>query len=160
VLLRPEDVWVELWLPAAQRGGQHDVRALAYQVGEWWAAALRTLGVETTMHRGGVQDAAEGAVACFAGVGPGELCVDGDKLLGLSQWRARQGTLVSSVVGVRSPQDLARYLALPRRAPHLERSVGLGELTAAVEVDDLVDAFATAVSHDVPTVRVEAGLFS
>ena len=138
VLLRPDDCWVELWLPATSEVERGDVRSTAYRVGAWWAAALGEHGVDVAMHVGGVRDPAEGAVACFAGLGPGELTADGRKLVGLSQWRARQGALVSSVISARPPADLAAYLA-----------------TGALPTPRLADA--TCLDEVAPRPRVRCG---
>ena len=156
VLLRSEDCWVELWLPAEVAGD--DVRATAALVGGWWAAALGELGVVTTRHRGGMVDAAQGAVACFAGIGPGELLVEGHKLLGLSQWRAREGALVSSVLAASPPSDLAAYLS-PRSdaVPSLASATCLNEALSGVGADALAAAFEREVAGDLPgLVRADA----
>ena len=42
-----------------------------------------------------------GDVVCFAGRGPGEVFVGRRKVVGLSQWRARQGALFSSCAYLR-----------------------------------------------------------
>ena len=126
VLLRPEDCWVELWLPATSPLERGDVRSTAYRVGEWWEVALAGLGVTAEAHRGALRDADQGAVACFAGLGPGELTVRGRKLVGLSQWRSREGALVSSVLAARPPFELAAYLAAGDTAvPNLELATSL-----------------------------------
>src|SRR4029077_11495574 len=118
VLLRPGDCWVELWLPAASHPAAGDLRSTAYEVGGWWQVVLEGVGVATALHHGAVRDADQGAVACFAGLGPGELTVRGDKLVGLSQWRSRHGALVSTVACLDAPHDLHRYLSpLARRVP-------------------------------------------
>jgi len=111
VLLRPDDCWVELWLPASARFEGANVHSTAHRVGEWWSVALDRLGVHCDVHRGGMQHRAAGAIACFAGLGPGELTIDGHKLVGLSQWRAREGAIVSSVIPSSPPSELNGYLA-------------------------------------------------
>ena len=111
VLLRPEDCWVELWLPAPTPFEGPNLHSTARQVGEWWAVALDRLGVHCDVHRGAMRNRAEGAIACFAGLGPGELTTAGRKLVGLSQWRVREGALVSSVIPASPPSDLNGYLA-------------------------------------------------
>jgi lipoate-protein ligase A len=142
VLLRPGDCWVELWLPTAPATvARHDVRADAYRVGTWWQRALSAFGVAADLHRGAVRSPAEGAVACFAGLGPGELSVAGRKLLGLSQWRAREGTLVSSVLAVRPPALLAAYLAEPSAVPRLDSATCLEELDGIPGAPDLAASF-------------------
>jgi lipoate-protein ligase A len=159
VLLRPGDCWVELWLPAGTYDASSDLRATAYLVGTWWQRALRGVGVETEMHRGGVRDADQGGRACFAGLGPGELTVDGDKLLGLSQWRTREGALVSCVACDAGPSDLMAYLApsvgpLPMLA-HATTLHAVGAPAAR-----LVAAFCDLVAEDLGVLVVAPDLFA
>jgi lipoate-protein ligase A len=147
VLLRPGDCWAELWLPRGV-GVRDDVRATAYRVGGWWHQALRELGVETELHRGAVRDPEQGARACFAGLGPGELSIAGEKLLGLSQWRSREGALVSSVVSRAAPSGVARYLQLDVALPRLRSSTSFGALGEGVDSDSLTHAFSLIASAD------------
>jgi hypothetical protein len=120
-------------------------------VGEWWAIALGELGVVGSVHRGPVVDADQGAVACFAGLGPGEVTVAGAKLLGLSQWRCREGALVSSVIQARSPDALARYLSDAAPAtPALARATCLTNLSATLDASSVAAAFESAVRATMP----------
>jgi len=161
VLLRPEDCWIELWLPASTDGERHDVRATAYRVGEWWGVALGGLGLDGSVHRGAVLRAAQGAVACFAGLGPGELTVGGRKLVGLSQWRSREGALVSSVLAARPPADLARYLAgTAATAPELRLATSLEETLRGVTVDAVAEAFVTVVRGRLGSLAVSSSTFA
>jgi lipoate---protein ligase len=146
VLLRSDDTWLELWLPAGVGPTGPDLRATACRVGEWWSAAFEHLGVGTEVHRGAVARADQGAVACFAGLGPGELSVDGRKLLGLSQWRTREGTLISCVAAADSPGDLEPYLATPESAPSLREAISLAEAAPAVTRDVVVGAIRAVVT--------------
>ena len=149
MLLRPDDCWVELWLPATSEVERGDVRSTAYRVGAWWTAALGELGLDVAMHVGSVRDAAQGSVACFAGLGPGELTVDGRKLVGLSQWRARQGALVSSVISAGSPADLSAYLApdaLP--TPRLASSTCLDDVLPGLGSSAVAEALLHVLRKD------------
>lgn len=94
VLLRPDDhVWVDLVIPADDPLADDDVERAAWWVGDAWVAALgrRSDDPVTEVHRRGVSDRAAGRVACFAALGPGEVEVDGRKVLGISQRRTRSG---------------------------------------------------------------------
>lgn len=147
VLLRPEDCWVELWLPSSAREMDPDVRATAYAVGEWWRSALAAVGLCADMHSGDIEHPDEAAVACFAGLGPGELSVGGRKLLGLSQWRAREGVLASCVVPFRPPADLTKYLsALAAPTPTLRTATSLGEAAPTRTATELVTSFTRTVA--------------
>jgi lipoate---protein ligase len=160
VLLRPGDCWVELWLPATSDAERGDVRSTAYRVGGWWQAAISVMGATTDVHQGGLRDADQGAVACFAGLGPGELTAGGRKLVGISQWRAHEGALVSSVIIERSPGDLSAYLSddsVP--VPQLGSATGLVEALPHVTAPQLADAFRRVVAASLPTLRLEGTSF-
>jgi hypothetical protein len=143
VLLAPQDCWIELWLPAGGSSFRDDVRATACLVGECWQSVLGSFGIHAEIHRSAVLRADEGSVACFAGLGPGELTVQGRKLLGLSQWRSREGALVSSVIPSRSPASLRPYLAQTApRVPALDLATSLDEVLEGVTGAELARAFA------------------
>jgi lipoate-protein ligase A len=160
VLLRPADRWVELWLRGAP-ARDHDVRSSAYLVGDWWRTALAAHGVDAVMHRGVVVDARQGAIACFAGVGPGELTVNGRKVLGISQWRVREGALVSSVLAVEDPGDLCLYLspAAPK-VPGLRGAASILSVVPGLAVDDVLTTFVEVVTTSGATIAVDEQPFS
>ena len=120
VLLRPEDLWVDWWIPHGDVRWSHDVRVSSTQVGTWWAEALRahTSG-DVRVHQGALEGEAEFRVVCFAGRGPGEVFVNGRKTVGLTQWRVREGVFVSTVLHAGPTADVLAYL---REIPD-----GLGE---------------------------------
>jgi lipoate---protein ligase len=118
VALQPGDhVWIEAWIPRDDPLWEADVAAAAGWVGEWWSAALCTLmggagrctgtGTETgtatgggtggndglVVHRGKADPGRHGSLVCFSGRGPGEVFHDGRKVMGVSQWRSREGAL-------------------------------------------------------------------
>ncbi len=160
VLLRPDDCWIELWLPATSAAERGDVRSTAYRAGGWWKVALADLGVSAVPHHGGLLDADQGAVACFAGLGPGELTVDGRKLVGLSQWRAHEGALVSSILSARPPEDLAAYLRRgSAQVPRLTVATCLDEALPGVGADQVADAFSSAVRVALPRLDAEPRTF-
>jgi lipoate---protein ligase len=98
VFLRPGDhVWVDAWIPRDDPLWDHDVSRAAEWVGAWWRAALEELGaVGFEVHTGRAEPGDLGALVCFAGRGPGEVLHAGRKVVGLSQWRSREGALFSS----------------------------------------------------------------
>ncbi len=112
--------------------------AAARWVGEWWADALRHLGPRgLEVHADSAEPGRLGRLVCFAGVGPGEVLHEGRKVVGVSQWRSRQGALFSTCAYLRwDPVPLSELLepSDPRR--HLERdlrpvALGLAELRPA-----------------------------
>jgi lipoate-protein ligase A len=157
VLLHPEDLWVELWLPRVE-GEQLDVRATARQVGSWWREILSAAGVACEVHEGGVVHPEEGARACFAAIGPGEVTANGAKLVGISQWRVRQGTLASSVLAVRPPQELSTYLT--HDVPRLADATWLGATTSGMSAETLATNFERLVAASVANLDVSSHPFS
>jgi lipoate-protein ligase A len=142
VLLRPEDVWCEAWLPRRASDAVVDVRRTAVEIGAVWQSVLHAMaGLVVNVHEGGLLDADQGSIACFAAIGPGEVCVEAAKLVGISQWRVREGTLVSMVLAVRPPTDLAAYLADERHVPQLERSTCLTEVAPTIDPRSLAASF-------------------
>jgi lipoate-protein ligase A len=157
VLLHPEDLWVELWLPRSE-GEPLDVRATARQVGTWWREVLEAVGVECEVHEGSVVRPEEGAHACFAAVGPGEVTVHGAKLVGISQWRVREGTLASSVLAARPPSALSTYLT--RDVAHLAEATWLGAASLDLSVETLATDFERAVAAVRPDLDVASHRFT
>ncbi len=116
VLLEPgRIVWFDVVVPAELLravGVGDDVRRSMIWLGDLIAAALGELGiVGVDVHRDPPVGAAE---ICFAGIGPGEVVLDGRKLVGVSQRRTRAGSRFQCAVHVRwSPEALARLLRAP-----------------------------------------------
>ena len=105
VYLEPGDhLWMDAWIPRDDPLWTVDVSAAAQWVGAWWQCALTQHGAEASalvVHRGRSVPGELGELVCFAGRGPGEVFVGDRKLVGLSQWRSREGALFSSCVYVR-----------------------------------------------------------
>lgn len=162
VLLQPEDGWAELWRPVESGGGTSELREAAVRAGARLRELLLAEGLATDVHEGGVQRPSAGAVACFAGLGPGELTVAGRKLLGISQWRVREGSLVSVVLVQREPARLARYLAEPA-GPRREleaHATCLEEVAPALEAVQLVASYVEELRAGSPGSTTGSALFS
>jgi lipoate-protein ligase A len=141
VYLEPgAQLWLDAWIPRDDPLWRVDVSAAAEWVGTWWVAALAGLGHHGfQVHRGRASPGRLGELVCFAGRGPGEVFHGGRKLVGLSQWRAREGALFSSCAYLRwEPAALLELMHLdPPRRDTMRRdlmpvAVGLGELDPAV----------------------------
>jgi lipoate-protein ligase A len=98
VLLRPGDhLWLDAWIPRDDPLWESDVAAAALWCGAWWRDALAQTGVvECVVHQGRAEPGPHGALVCFSGRGPGEVFRAGRKLMGISQWRSREGSLFHS----------------------------------------------------------------
>ena len=112
VLLRPEAiVWIDLVVPHGV--APDDVRGSMIWAGECWRDALVSAGAESArlhVHRGGMECTPWSGLVCFAGLGPGEIIVDGRKLVGLSQRRTRHGLRIQGQIHRRSILDEMRAL--------------------------------------------------
>jgi lipoate-protein ligase A len=116
VLLLPGDhLWLDAWIPHDDPLWTYDVSAAASWVGQWWTRAFgEVLGLgDLDVHRGRAVSGDLGELVCFAGRGPGEVFIDDTKVVGLSQWRSREGALFSSCAyTVWDPVSLVKLLAL------------------------------------------------
>lgn len=117
VLLVPGEIlWVDVVVPATAGDWTTDVRGSMCRVGERWVEALGAVGVTDglTVHRGGVEGGDWADAVCFAGVGPGEVLLDGRKLVGISQRRSRAGARFQCAIHHRFDADrTAGLLAAP-----------------------------------------------
>ena len=129
-------LWLDAWVPRDDPLWVVDVSVAAEWVGAWWTEALRQLGVNgLTVHTGRSVPGDLGDLVCFAGRGPGEVFDGARKVVGLSQWRSREGALFSSCAYVAwDPMPLLELLhidehsqtELARRLPGV--AVGLRQL--------------------------------
>ncbi len=116
VLLDPgEVVWADVILPTGHHLADPDVGRAAWWVGELWATVLRGLGLATaSVHRRPMVVTPWSRTVCFAGIGPGEVLVEGAKAVGISQRRTRQGTRFQCAAALAwRPQRLVGLLAPP-----------------------------------------------
>jgi lipoate-protein ligase A len=125
-----EQLWVDVVVPAGDPLHSDDIRLAAHWMGDAWSAAL---GSHTRTWRSGVTNPSASAIACFAGVGPGEVTLHGRKLVGISQRRTRDWSRFQCVTYYRwVPEELLRLLGMPggsEVARSLRRSVAvLGDL--------------------------------
>ena len=112
-------------------------------------------------HAGRAQPGDLGDLVCFAGRGPGEVFSSGRKVVGLSQWRSREGSLFSSCAyAVWDPAPTVRLLDVdePGRARLVRElgsvAVGLSDLDATPVGpllgrlrDDLLSTFVSWPDH-------------
>ena len=117
-LSRGGQVWVDLVIPSGDPLWRDDVGRSALWLGEAWA---RCIGEGAEVWPGPMLHGELGSVACFAGLGPGEVTLEGAKVVGISQRRTR---------------DLARF----QTVAYLEWDPG-----ALLEAMDLPDAAVEAL---------------
>jgi lipoate-protein ligase A len=142
VFLRPADhLWLDAWIPRDDPLWDRDVSRAAEWAGAWWSGALEALGTRgLEVHTGRSVPGELGELVCFAGRGPGEVLHAGRKVVGLSQWRSREGALFSSCVYDRwDPVGLVELLDIDdvARAALVadlrSAALGVGELEPAVD---------------------------
>ncbi len=113
-----EQLWLDAWVPRDDPLWVADVSVAAEWVGAWWVEALAGIGQQGfEVHHGRSVPGAFGDLVCFAGRGPGEVFHGAAKVVGLSQWRARQGALFSSCAYLRwDPAPLAALVDVEEAA--------------------------------------------
>ncbi len=148
VLLQPDDLWIDWWIPANDPRWSGDVRRSSLQTGRWWHDVLAPLvGGVVTVHEGPLVGELAHRVVCFAGRGPGEVFVDDRKAVGLTQWRVREGIFLSTVLHAKGSEAVLGLLAeIPR---------GLGDAldhhtTVSLGIDDLESLAATLAERSGP----------
>ena len=103
-------LWVDIELPKGDPLWDDDVGRAAWWVGEVFVAALGAGDV----HRGALERGRWGELVCFAGLGAGEVTIDGAKAVGISQRRTRGGARFQCAAPRRwEPERLAALLAVP-----------------------------------------------
>lgn len=126
VLVEPGSaVWIDVTIPAGDPLWHNDVGRAFHWLGAAWAEVLESSGVAGRFYDGPMRRTPWSAWVCFAGLGPGEVTVDGRKVVGLSQRRVREAVLFQCCVALRwQPERLLDLLALDDR----ERARGAAEL--------------------------------
>ena len=126
VLLTQGDVvWADVKIGRDDPLWCDDVGVAFHWLGEAWA---RAVGGE--VHRGPLLRTKWSPAVCFAGLGPGEVTVDGKKVVGIAQRRTRAGALFQCAALRRwRPVELLDLLALPPEAvPQIAGvATGLGD---------------------------------
>ena len=128
-------LWVDVVVPRGDDLWDDDVGRATHWLGDAWAAAI---GDRALVHRGPMVRNEWSDLVCFAGLGPGEVTVDGRKVVGISQRRTRQAARFQCVAYERwDPQPLVDLLQLDAELEAV--GAGVGPL-AAVEAA-LIAAF-------------------
>jgi lipoate-protein ligase A len=145
VLVEPGDlVWVDVFVPAGDPLWEADVgRAFAW-LGRAWVDALTGAGVcGGEAYAGPLITTPWSPLVCFAGLGPGEVTLQGAKVVGMCQRRTRPGALFQCAALLDwRPRRLLDRLALTDE----QRDAGAGELAGVarglpVDPPALIHAF-------------------
>jgi len=152
VLVEPgAAVWVDVTIPAGDPLWDNDVSRAFHWLGAVWAevvGAAAPEGRDIRRYDGPLLKTPWSAQVCFAGLGPGEVTLDGRKVVGLSQRRTREATLFQCCAALRwEPGRLLDLLAFDDAT----RARGQQELrdvaTGLGPVSDLAAAVVAAVSE-------------
>jgi lipoate-protein ligase A len=152
VLLLPDEViWLDVIIDRSDPRWDDDVGRAMWWIGEAWAQALAELGVGATasnpveVHRGALVSTPWSRQVCFAGLGPGEVTLDGRKVVGISQRRTRGRARFQCAMYRRwRPEVLVGVLTPPR--PHLDELDVVGVVDLPVD-----DVIAAVTAHLTPT---------
>ncbi len=130
-------MWVDAWVPRQDPLWDDDVGRSAEWVGRWWAAALALPA--SSVHHGPPLHSAWSRAVCFAGIAPGEVAVSNRKVVGVAQWRGREGALSQSLAYL--AVDWAEVAALLQLGPERHQAVSaLGRATVTLRDLGLDDA--------------------
>jgi lipoate---protein ligase len=142
VLLIPgEVVWLDVLIPTGDPSWSDDVSHASHWLGDVWVAALG-YGV---VHRGPMVRTPWSSLVCFAGLGPGEVTIDGRKLVGISQRRTRAGARFQCAVYAR--HDPSALPGLLRLSPsdRAEATTALATVGTVPSASDLLSRFLDAL---------------
>lgn len=113
VFLAPGEVtWIDVLVPTTVSWWSSDIHVAMVWLGEHLAAAMTDAGVDDVdVHRGSLVTTNFSRLVCFDGLGAGEVTVGGDKLVGISQRRARDGARLQACwYSTHHHQALLEYL--------------------------------------------------
>jgi lipoate-protein ligase A len=156
VLLRSAgSLWIDVVVPRDDELWTDDVGRSFDWLGAAWIRALLAVGVaspaELEVFPGPLRRTAASDLVCFAGLGPGEVTVQGRKAVGLSQRRSRAGARFQCLayVGETSGAEaIVALLAEPTDAAaraQLESRLAAEVAVLPVAADALVTAFVDAL---------------
>ncbi|MDH3705226.1 MAG: hypothetical protein OES57_04125 [Acidimicrobiia bacterium] len=91
-------LWLDVVVPRGDPLWTDDVGRSFLWLGAAWCEVLGSAGVEATMVDRPVRDRPWDRLVCFAGLGSGEVVIDGAKVVGLSQRRTRTAARLQSLV--------------------------------------------------------------
>lgn len=135
-------VWIDVLAPRSSPWWSDDLSQTFLQVGESWQQALADCGIESELIVGSPDRSPEARHACWAGLGWGEVTVEGVKIVGLSQRRTRWGARVQAMAVIDgSASQVVDWLVdlEPSEAAVLRTSIGARPLAVtALELESAV----------------------
>lgn len=141
VLVEPGNpLWMDVLIPAGDRHWEADVGRAFLWLGDLWVAALAAAGVAgAAVHRGPPRSTPLARTVCFAGLGTGEVTVDGRKVVGISQRRTRHAALFQCAALLRwDPARVAAATGLPTSQVDELAGLAAGVPVAAAAIEQAV----------------------
>ncbi len=167
VFLSPgKQVWLDVVIPKNDRLWVDDVGRASWWLGDVWLAAIESLApskkLSAEVHRENLAVGEYGDLACFSGVGPGEVMgLDAEgarsKMVGISQRRTQDAARFQCTVylewGRELSQQFCQLLSDPNSAragieSNLEHSVmPLSQIVADLSESDVLAAFMAQIAR-------------
>lgn len=144
-------LWVDVFIPRHGPLWDDDLGRTFLAVGERWQHTIARLGLDTELWTARPDASTEqlGRLACFAGVGWGELLVDGQKIVGLSQRRTRWGARVQCLYDpAGSQRALVEALEVSPRERSRLAEIFLPTMSEMPSIDAVWAALATEFGID------------
>lgn len=151
VLVRPGEVlWLDVVIPRGDARWDDDVVRSSAWLGALFVEVLAAVGLGGAVaHTGPLVRAPWSRLACFAALGPGEVSLEGRKVVGISQRRTREMARFQCALMVGgNPAELADHLVLPTAEAaglrqHLASRAGVVRVTSATVLRTLRDLLPT-----------------
>jgi lipoate-protein ligase A len=144
VLVSSDDlVWFDVVLGSDDPLFVRDVGRSFDWIGQVCQRALASLGAQTTMHTGRLEHSRWSRDVCFAGRGPGELMLDGRKVVGMSQRRTRDAARIQVAILRRWDGEL--HASLLARPADVREQAAAELINAATGIPHAGDDILTAV---------------
>lgn len=147
-------LWIDAVVPRGHGLWKDDVGLAFEWIGQTWARALTAIGAgnHIRVHRGRLMHPDWGRVICFAGLGPGEVVVDGHKVVGLSQRRTKDMARFQGLAVTELGAGILRAHLRPGSLPaDLDAELDDLPVGVALDLDALADAFVRALPDASPS---------
>lgn len=139
--------WVDVFVPTGDPLWHSDVGTAFHWLGRTLAAAFADVGVPASMHPGPYEAGPSDGLVCFASLGPGEVVVDGRKLVGISQRRTREGSRFQCIAYERFELGPLASVVDPATAAHVrDRAVGWTKLGITASPSDIAKQMAMHIT--------------
>lgn len=135
-----QHLWVDVIVPRGDTLWDDDVVVSSQWLGDVWCRVLGSLGYfNAEVHRLPLKPGTWSKLVCFAGVGPGEVLINGVKAVGISQRRSREFARFQCIIHRQWAPEIFLPLLFPPRPSEFE----IRDLVAVVDHDPsrLFEAF-------------------